>query len=105
MKAADVFCAPSLGGESFGIVIAEAMAAGTPVVCSDLPGYREAAAGAAFEVPAGDHGRTAGAILQVLKDAGKARDMRLRGIARAEELDWEVLSARILECYAAAVNH
>src|SRR5204863_497204 len=38
---ADLLCAPSLGGESFGIVLLESLASGTPVVCSDIPGYRD----------------------------------------------------------------
>ena len=43
LRAADVFCAPSLGGESFGVVLIEAMAAGTAVVASSLDGYRNVA--------------------------------------------------------------
>ena len=41
MAAADVLCAPSLGGESFGMVLTEAFAAGTPAVASDIAGYRD----------------------------------------------------------------
>src|SRR5207244_12590550 len=41
LRGADVACAPSLGGESFGMVLTEAFAAATPVVCSDLPGYAD----------------------------------------------------------------
>src|SRR5205085_4484343 len=43
LRGADVFCAPSLHGESFGVVLLEAMAAQTPIVASDLPGYRNVA--------------------------------------------------------------
>ena len=46
MAEASVFCAPSLGGESFGVILLEAMAAGTPVVASDIPGYAKVACGA-----------------------------------------------------------
>lgn len=103
MKAADVFCAPSLGGESFGIVIAEAMAAGTPVVCSDLQGYQEAAAGAALTVPAGDPGRMAEAVLEVLADPSRRRQLLSLGQARAKQLDWESLSTDILRAYDQAL--
>ena len=58
IKGADVLCVPSLRGESFGIVLLEAMAAGTPVVASDLPGYRNVAVNGdeAFLVPPGEVG-------------------------------------------------
>lgn len=97
--AADVFCAPSLGGESFGIVLVEAAAAGVPVVCSDLPGYLEAAAGAALHAPAGDARATAGLISSVLEDPVLAADLVTRGRRRAAELDWESLVEAILESY------
>lgn len=105
-KAADVFCAPSLSRESFGIVLAEAMAAGTPVVCSDIPGYVEAAAGAALHAPAGDAVATAELIAGVLSDPSRAGDLVARGKIRAAELDWEELVGRILDVYedAASMN-
>ncbi len=103
-NAADLFCAPSLSGESFGIVLAEAMAAGTPVVCSDIPGYVEAAAGAALHAPAGDASATAELISGVLSDPSRAAGLVALGRERARELDWGVLSTRILELYEAAVS-
>jgi len=101
-KAADLFCAPSLSRESFGIVLVEAMAAGTPVVCSDIPGYVEAAAGAALHAPAGDAVAMADVINLVLSHPEKAADMVGRGMQRAGELDWAVLVRRVLELYESA---
>ena len=100
--AADAFCAPSLGGESFGVVLVEAMAAGTPVVCSDLPGYREAAQGAAAMVARGDVPALAGALTAVLTDSDRAAALGARGRARAAALDWGVLARDILGCYRSA---
>lgn len=101
-RAAKVFCAPSLGGESFGIVLVEAAAAGVPVVCSDIPGYVEAAAGAALHAPPGDAGAIASMILSVLTDPDRASRMIARGRKRARQLDWDVLAGQIIEVYGAA---
>lgn len=103
-RAASVFCAPSISGESFGIVLAEAAAAGVPVVCSDLPGYVEAAAGAALHAPVGDARATANLILSVLTDPDRASRMIARGRKRALELDWDVLAEDVLEVYDAAMK-
>ena len=74
LASADVFCAPSLRGESFGVVLIEAMAAGTPIVASDLPGYRRVArpdVDALLTAP-GDTAALAAALKRVLADADLA---------------------------------
>ncbi len=63
---ARLLCAPSLGGESFGMVLLEAMAARTVVVASDIPGYREAAGGHAALTPPGDAGALAEALARLV---------------------------------------
>ncbi len=66
LTGAHVLCAPSLGGESFGMVLVEAMAARTTVVASDIDGYRQAAGGHAVLVPPGDARSLAGALTGAL---------------------------------------
>lgn len=100
-KAASVFVAPSLSGESFGIVLAEAMAAGTPVVCSNLPGYVEAAEGACLHVPVGDPAETAVAIVRALQSPD---ELVQRGLARATSLDWDNLVPKIIALYERALS-
>lgn len=102
--AADLFCAPSLGGESFGIVLGEAMAAGTAVVASDIPGYREAAAGAARLVTPGDPGALASAIEELLADPDSASQWVTKGKERAASLDWEVIADAVISVYEEALQ-
>ncbi len=101
MRAADVFCAPSLHGESFGVVLLEAMASSTPVVASDLPGYRNVArAGVeALLVPPGDAGALARSLDRVLGDAMLADRLVAAGETRALELSSERLAERYVELY------
>jgi phosphatidylinositol alpha-mannosyltransferase len=102
LRGADVFCAPSLHGESFGVVLLEAMAASTPIVASDLPGYRNVARPGleAILVPPGDACALAAALREVLTSTRRAGELVAAGDARAEELSMDHLAERYLELYA-----
>jgi phosphatidylinositol alpha-mannosyltransferase len=101
LRAADVFCAPSLGGESFGVVLLEAMAAGTPVVASDLPGYRRVAgdgADAILTAP-GDSDALAVGLRRVLDDAETADRLVESGRRRAGSFSMHALAEAYLGLY------
>jgi phosphatidylinositol alpha-mannosyltransferase len=105
MRKAEVLCAPSLGGESFGLVLTEAMAAGLPVVASDIPGYRavmaEGAAGVL--VPPGDAFALENALFNILGNAELRRDLSLGGMQRAECYSWERVVKQVEEAYEDAL--
>jgi phosphatidylinositol alpha-mannosyltransferase len=105
MRAATVYCAPSLRGESFGVVLLEAMAAGVPIVCSDLPGYRQvvrADTDALLFAP-GDTAGLARAVTAVLTDPDRAASLVASGRERAETFSMDALATRYLELYAKVV--
>lgn len=98
MARAQVLCAPSLGGESFGVVLAEAMAAGLPVVASDLSGYRAAVGeAAAVFVPPGDAVALADGLRRVLGDPALAERLRSAGAERARGLSMVATARRYVE--------
>ena len=106
LRGADVFCAPSLHGESFGVVLIEAMAAGTAVVASALDGYRNVATADvdAVLVEPGDVHALGGALNAVLGDPALAARLRARGTARAEEFSMDTLAATYRRMYACLVD-
>jgi len=96
-----VFCAPSLHGESFGLVLLEAMAAQTPVVASDIDGYRDVVTDDqdGVLVPPGDAAALAHALLTVIDDAQLGQRLVRGGDARAAQLSMHALARRYLEIY------
>ena len=103
-KRADVYCAPALGGESFGIVLVEAMAAGTPVVCSDLPGFRAVAASSAVLVTPGEAGLLADALRRGIADGSLAEKMGRSGMRTASAFDWSRLVGNVESIYERAIK-
>ncbi|HUL24811.1 MAG TPA: glycosyltransferase family 4 protein [Streptosporangiaceae bacterium] len=99
----DVFCAPNTGGESFGIVLAEAMAAGAPIVASDLDAFRQVLRGgrAGELVTTGDPAALAAAAGRLLDDP----PLRARLSAAASEAvrvyDWPVVARDVVQVYQA----
>ena len=101
LQAADVFCAPSLRGESFGVVLLEAMAAGAAIVASDLSGYRLVARPDldGLLVPPGDPDALAGALNTVLADPVRRKELVASGHVRAESFSMDQLADHYLELY------
>jgi phosphatidyl-myo-inositol alpha-mannosyltransferase len=103
LAGAHVLCAPSLFGESFGVVLLEAMAARCSIVASSLDGYRTAVQGHARLIPAGDHVGIANALNDALKEARldtrKRSDALNHASAYAESMSFSRLAARYASVY------
>ena len=97
----DLYVSPALGGESFGIVLLEAMAAGRPVVASDLPGYRSVARDGAQGrlVPPGDPRALADAVEALLDNPALRDAMAVEGRRTAAAYDWPAVAARLRAIY------
>ena len=101
LRSVDVYCAPNLLGESFGIVLIEALAAGAPVVASDLDAFATVLEGgrAGVLVPRGDAAALGRALRDLLADPGRRAALSARGAQVAAVYDWQVVARRVLAVY------
>jgi phosphatidylinositol alpha-mannosyltransferase len=101
----DVFCAPNTGGESFGYVLAEAMAAGAPIVASDLDAFRRVLrggrAGELFET--GSAAALAAAAGRLLDQPVRRAELSAAASAAVRDYDWPVVARDVLRVYATVV--
>jgi phosphatidylinositol alpha-mannosyltransferase len=105
LHSVDVFCSPNTGGESFGIVTAEAMAAGVPIVASDIPAFRQVLrdgrAGELFAV--GDPADLARATARLLDDPKRRAGLSAAALDAVADYDWGVVARNVLSVYETVV--
>ena len=105
-RTADVYASPATGGESFGIVLLEAMAAGTPIVASDIHGYKGVVRRGreALLVPPREPRELAIAIDRLLRDPALREQMGAAGQARAEEFSWPRVTVKVEDYYGFVIR-
>ena len=105
-KTADVYASPATGRESFGIVLLEAMASGTAIVCSDIHGYKGVVKRGeqALLAPPGESRPLAEAILRLLADPDLRARMGASGLDRVVEFGWERVAARVDAYYGFVIR-
>jgi phosphatidylinositol alpha-mannosyltransferase len=101
LASSDIYVGPHTGGESFGIVLVEAMAAGATVVASDLPAFRdvlaEGEAGRTF--PTGDSTALADALVLLLTDDVERARLAAGASRQVRAYDWSTVTDQVLEVY------
>ncbi len=106
LRSVDVYVAPNTGGESFGMILTEAMAAGTPIVASDLEAFKHVLdggkAGALF--PNGDSVSLASVLASLLDDPQARRDLSVKAVKAVAAFDWPAVADQVLEVYATAID-
>lgn len=106
LRTLDVYCAPNTGGESFGIILTEAMAAGAPVVASDIDAFRRVlASGLAGVLTAvGNQIALADGIVATLTDTESTANRRAKAHEIVRQYDWSVVAQRVLGVYQAVIG-
>jgi phosphatidylinositol alpha-mannosyltransferase len=105
LQRAHVLCAPSLGGESFGMVLTEAFAAGTTVVASDIAGYRDVVTDGSdgVLVPPGNAQALAEALRDLHDEPDRRRRLSMAAAQTVRRFAWECVADDVLEAYTDAI--
>jgi len=105
-QTADVFCAPAIGSESFGIILLEAMALGKPIVASNIEGYASVISHGVdgLLVPPADKDKLAQALISLLNDEALRQEMGARGRIKALEHSWEHIARRVFAYYVRVLS-
>ncbi|WP_375475220.1 glycosyltransferase family 4 protein [uncultured Jatrophihabitans sp.] len=105
LRSVDVYCAPNTGQESFGVILLEAMAAGTAIVASDIEAFRQVLGGgmAGRRFPAGDSAALARTLVEVLDDAALRERLTAAGRTAVAPFDWSVIVGEVLRVYELAI--
>ena len=105
MSSVSLYVAPNTGGESFGIIVAEALAGGACVVASDIPAFDDLLGhgqfGALFTNE--DSTQLAKVVIDLLRDVDKRKQLSIAGKTRAEKFDWNVVAQQIFSIYEMAM--
>jgi phosphatidylinositol alpha-mannosyltransferase len=106
LRSVHLYVAPNTGGESFGMILTEALAAGTTVVASDLDAFRRVLDGgrAGRLFPTGNPAALRDALAELLDDPGARAELTACGDQVVATFDWPVVARRVLEVYAAAIE-
>ena len=105
LRSVDAYCAPNTGGESFGIILTEAMSAGTPVVASDLEAFGRVLDGgtAGLTFPVGDSAALAERLGQVLDEPELRTRLARRGREVVTAFDWPVVAEKVVRVYETVI--
>jgi phosphatidylinositol alpha-mannosyltransferase len=105
LHSVDVFCSPNTGGESFGIVTAEAMAAGAPIVASDIEAFQQVLRGgeAGELFSTGDPADLARAAARLLDDPARRASLSAAALTAVARYDWSVVARDVLSVYETVV--
>jgi len=105
-ETADIFCAPAIGWESFGIILLEAMAMGKPIVASNIDGYASLVTHGVegLLVPPKDEEMLAQALITLMANESLRQEMGARGRVKAADYSWEHITRRVLNYYVRVLS-
>jgi phosphatidylinositol alpha-mannosyltransferase len=106
LRSVDIYVAPNTGGESFGMILTEAMAAGAAIAASDLDAFKRVLdggrAGALF--PVSDAAALTSLLAELLDDPARRADLAAAARVAVQAFDWPSVASRVLEVYKTAIE-